>query len=366
MATGSGTGWVTSATWMTRAGESIRAAHAALGACPHPIVVALETDEVLGRLTVGFFMDDDTAVRFRDLTATVKPASKPKKGKIAIWSGSKFPLSTELADAVARMMREGGAGALAVPEMVAVEPVLAIQRAWSIVPARDQLLVEETQTREGYHAFIYPFAGRLVHEGLATLFAFRLSQQKPRSIQLAFNDYGFELRCAEPFDLDAEGWMELCDTRTLLVDLLDCMNVHELARRQFREIARVAGLVLGGYPGKPKSNRSLQASSGLMYDVFTKYDSDNLLIAQAQREILERQLELGRLQSTLEELQAKELVQIVTARLTPLAFPLWAETLGAEELSSEKFGDRLRRMLRELEAAARRRDDPANRPERAG
>lgn len=305
-------------------------------------------------------------VRFRDLTATVKPASKPKRGKIAIWSGSKFPLSTELAEAVAQMMREGGSGDSAEPEMVAVEPVLAIQRAWSVVPASGQLLIEETETSEGYHAFIYPFAGRLVHEGLATLFAFRLSQQKPRSIQLAFNDYGFELRCAESFGLDAEGWMELCDTRRLLPDLLKCMNIHELARRQFREVARVAGLVLGGYPGKPKSNRSLQASSSLIYEVFTKYDKDNLLVAQAQREILERQLELGRLQATLEELQKRHLIQIVTARLTPLAFPLWAETLSAEEVSTEKFGDRLKRMLRELEAAARRKDDAANRPERVG
>ncbi|MGI9242945.1 MAG: ligase-associated DNA damage response DEXH box helicase [Verrucomicrobiales bacterium] len=305
-------------------------------------------------------------VRFRDLVATVKPVSRAKKGQVAIWTGSKFPLSTELADAFAAKMREGGGGAEALPEMVAVEPVLAIQRAWSHIPSASQLLVEETETREGHHAFVYPFAGRLVHEGLATLFAFRLSQQRPRSIQLAFNDYGFELRCAESFGLDAEGWKELCDTRTLLPDLLECMNIHELARRQFREIARVAGLVVGGYPGRPKSNRSLQASSGLIYEVFTKYDADNLLIAQAQREILERQLELGRLQSTLDELQGRELVQVVTARLTPLAFPLWAETLGAEELSSEKFGDRLRRMLRELEAAARRPDDLANRPERVG
>ncbi len=305
-------------------------------------------------------------VRLRDLVATVKPASRPKKGKVAIWSGSKFPLSTELADAFAAKMREGGAGAAAMPEMVAVEPVLAIQRAWSLIPGSHQLLVEETETRDGHHAFVYPFAGRLVHEGLATLFAFRLSQQRPRSIQLAFNDYGFELRCAENFGLDAEGWMELCDTRTLLPDLLECMNIHELARRQFRQIARVAGLIAGGYPGRPKSNRSLQVSSGLIYEVFTKYDSDNLLIAQAQREILERQLELGRLQATLEGLQQRELVQIATVRLTPLAFPLWAETLGAEELSSEKFGDRLRRMLRELEVAARRRDDPSNRPERVG
>ena len=173
-------------------------------------------------------------VRFRDLVATVKPASKPKKGKIAIWSGTKFPLSTELADAVAQKMREGGGDDKSMPEMAAVEPVLAIQRAWSIIPQANQLLVEETETRDGYHTFVYPFAGRLVHEGLATLFAFRLSQQKPRSIQLAFNDYGFELRCAESFGLDAEGWMELCDSRTLLPDLLECMNIHELARRQFR------------------------------------------------------------------------------------------------------------------------------------
>ena len=132
--------------------------------------------------------------------------------------------------------------------------------------------------------------------------------------------------------------MELCDSRTLLPDLLECMNIHELARRQFREVARVAGLVLGGYPGKPKSNRSLQVSSGLIYEVFTKYDKDNLLVAQAQREILERQLELGRLQSTLEDLQMRELVQVVTARLTPLAFPLWAETLGAEEVEFRLHG----------------------------
>ena len=152
-----------------------------------------------------------------------------------------------------------------------------------MIPAQGELLIEETRTKQGFHAFVYPFAGRLVHEGLATLCAFRLARMEPRSVSVAFNDYGFELHCGEEFPLDESGWRELFDPRTLLPDLIECMNVHELARRQFREIARVAGLVLNNYPGKVRSQRSLQTSSGLLFDVFAKYDGDNLLLAPALR-----------------------------------------------------------------------------------
>jgi ATP-dependent Lhr-like helicase len=50
--------------------------------------------------------------------------------------------------------------------------------------------------------------------------------------------------------------------------VLASLNSSELARRRFREIARVAGLISTGYPGQPKSARQLQASSTLFYEVF--------------------------------------------------------------------------------------------------
>jgi ATP-dependent Lhr-like helicase len=134
------------------------------------------------------------------------------------------------------------------------------------------------------------------------------------------------------------------------------MNAAELGKRQFRGIARVAGLVLQGYPGKKKTARALQVSAGLLYDVFSKYDPDNLLLAQAQRELLERQLEIGRLRDTLGRMAAGKIVRLHTARLTPLAFPLWADRISQDSVNPEGHAKRLERMLAELERAAARKD----------
>ena len=305
-------------------------------------------------------------VRLRDMVAHCKKPARKAKGQIAIWGGSKMPLSTLMGEAVAANLRRTEFDPITEPEMAAAAPILEIQREWSVVPGEGELLIEETRTRHGYHAFVYPFAGRLVHEGLATLGAFRLARQQPRSIGIAFNDYGFELHCAQEFALDEDGWREVFDPRALLPDLLECMNVHELARRQFREIARVAGLVINSYPGKARSMRSIQTSSSLLFDVFAKYDSDNLLLAQAQREILDRQLEMTRLGDTLEKIAGQELVRVATKKLTPLAFPLWADWVSSEEMSTERYSDRLARMLGELETAATSGGDLAPEVERGG
>ncbi len=135
-------------------------------------------------------------------------------------------------------------------------------------------------------------------------------------------------------------------------DLQSCLNTGELARRHFREIVRVAGLVLPGYPGQAKTARSLQVSAGLLYDVFARYDPDNLLLVQARREILERQFEYGRLHEALSAMQRRRVVRVETKRLTPMAFPLWAGMLSSR-LTTETFTDRLAKMLRDLETAAR-------------
>ena len=302
-------------------------------------------------------------IRYKDLTAEVRDAKKIKNsGQIPSWQGGKSPLSTELAQAVSRKLQESVEHGAQDAELRAVAPILDIQQAWSVIPKMDQLLIEETRSKEGCHAFIYPFAGRLVHEGLATLAAFRLARQRPATIQVQFNDYGFALTSASDLFFDEETWRELLSVENLLNDLSECMNTHELARRQFREISRVAGLVLQGFPGNPKGAKSLQASSGLMYDVFVRYDPENLLLQQARNEILDRQLEWTRLRDTMLSMTRRTIVKVYCKRLTPLAFPLWADNLGSS-LTTETFTSKLAEMLGNLETAAQNLADPDNRPE---
>ncbi len=164
--------------------------------------------------------------------------------------------------------------------MEAVRPVLAVQARWSRIPAADELLIERVRTREGHHLFVFPFEGRLVHEGLAALFAYRIARMQPISFTLAANDYGLELLSSEPAPLGAALAGDLLSPWGLLQDVPASLNATEMAKRQFREIARVAGLIFPGYPHAGKTARQLQASSGLFFDVFQRYDPQNLLVGQ--------------------------------------------------------------------------------------
>jgi ATP-dependent Lhr-like helicase len=231
-------------------------------------------------------------------------------------------------------------------------PLIDLQRRWSALPRRGRLLVEQVRSRQGSHLFLYPFAGRAVHEGLATLLAQRLARETPATYTLSANDYGFELVSREPVALDEARLRRLLQPDGLAEDLVESLNLSEVARRQFRDIARIAGLVLQGLPGRPKTTRQLQASSGLIYDVLQRYDPANLLLAQATREVLENQLEAQRLRVCLERLSAGEIVLVAPARLTPLSFPLWAESLQSQVLSTESWEERVLKMVESLERAA--------------
>ena len=292
-------------------------------------------------------------VRMHEMRAVVRDAKAGVEGgRIPTWQGGKSPLSTELAAAVSRKLDAAARGEADDPEIRAVMPILAIQSAWSVVPGPEDLLIEETRSRDGWHAYVYPFAGRLVHEGMGMLVAWRMAREEPRSIEVSCNDYGFELRSGDELTATAEEWLRWLSPEGLLDDLQSCLNTGELARRHFREITRVAGLVLPGYPGQAKTARSLQVSAGLLYDVFSRYDPDNMLLRQARREILERQFEYGRLHEALSAMQRRRVVRVETKRLTPMAFPLWAGMLSSQ-LTTETFTDRLAKMLRDLETAAR-------------
>ncbi|MGJ3243261.1 MAG: ligase-associated DNA damage response DEXH box helicase [Opitutales bacterium] len=288
-------------------------------------------------------------VRFRDMVARCKPATRAK-GSVPSWQGGRSPLSSELAHAVSRLMADPSIDPDA-PELHAAEAVLEIQRTWSAIPHDGLLLVESTRVRQGYHVAFFPFAGRLVHEGLSALVAYRLGREITLSVRTTPNDYGFSLQTPKSWEPDEALVRSLFTPDNLLDDLVACMNAAELARRQFREIARVSGLVLQGFPGRQsKTNRQLQVSSGLLFDVFERYDPENLLLRQARREILERQLELTRLRGTLDRLSGLPVRIVETERLTPLAFPLWADQLGAT-VNTESRDQQIARMLASLERA---------------
>ncbi len=289
-------------------------------------------------------------VRVENMTAYVK-RSTAKKAAVPRWNGGRMPLSSELADALVRQLGLAAQGEYQSPPMRAVQPLLEVQQHWSALPTPTTLLAETLKSREGWHLFLYPFAGRQVHLGLGSLLASRMSQRQPLTFSIAVNDYGFELLSATPVDWPQ--WLNgaLLSPDQLLADVLASLNAGELALRRFREIARISGLVFGGYPGSQKSTRQVQASSGLFFEVFKQYDAGNLLLTQAQEEVLRQELDVERLEQTLVRMQAQRLDIHVLKRATPLAFPLMVERFR-ESLSSEKLADRIARMVNDLETAA--------------
>jgi ATP-dependent Lhr-like helicase len=291
-------------------------------------------------------------VRIRDMRAYVRKAPKAD-GPIPRWEGGRMPLSSELAAALRRRLEEASAGRFDGPEMERVRGTLEIQGRWSRLPAANELLIERTKTREGHHLFVYPLEGRLVHEGLAALCAYRLSRLQPISFSIAVNDFGFELLSAEPAPLERALEVGLFAVEHLGRDVLASLNSVEMARRQFREVARVAGLVFQGFPGAGKSVKQLQATSGLVFDVFQNYDPLNPLLKQARSEVLDRQLEQSRLADTLDRIAGSKVLLVETERPTPFAFPLLVDRLR-EKLSSEKLSDRVRKMQVALEDVADR------------
>ena len=286
-------------------------------------------------------------VRVRDMKAWVRRASSPK-GAIPRWMGARMPLSGELARALRARLEEAAHGEYRGPEMAAVRPILEVQRAWSHIPLSDELLIEHVKTREGHHYYIFPFEGRLVHEGLAALLAYRIARLRPISFAFAMNDYGMELLAPDEAPLREALEHGLLAPSNLLDDVTASLNATEMAKRQFREIARVAGLVFPGFPRAGKSARQLQASAGLFFDVFQRFDPGNLLVSQAHREVLERQLESSRLGRTLERLSSARVVVTTPQRTPPLAFPLLVDRTR-ERVSSESLPDRVRRMQKSLE-----------------
>jgi ATP-dependent Lhr-like helicase len=287
-------------------------------------------------------------IRFKDMTAIVKKSNK-KKGQIASWVGSRMPLSSQLSAVFREKLDEVALGVEEDEEVKALRPLFDRQISQSHLPFKTQFLIEQLESRDGFHYFFYPFEGRLVHEGLASLFAYRLTKLKSASFSIAMNDYGFELLTDEAMPLEQSIADGLFSDKNLLDDIQLSLNANEMARRRFRDIAHIAGLVFTGFPGKPMKNKHLQSSTSLLFDVFNEYEKDNLLVRQAYNEALAFQLEEFRLRAALQRIQQQEIIIKTTDGPSPFAFPVMVDRLSREKLSTETIEERVAKMVGKLE-----------------
>ena len=281
-------------------------------------------------------------VRLKGMVAQVRISNK-KKGQVSNWQGSRLPLSSQLGELLREEMINFQTGKKKTPEVQALKDIIKRQQQESIIPLPNQFLIETFKTREGYHSVFYPFEGRFVHEAMAGLIAYRVSLLQPISFSLAFNDYGFELLSDQPFNMQ-----DLLDNNLLTPDMLSqdmiaSVNATELAKRQFRDIAVIAGLVFTGYPNKIIKTKHLQNSSQLLFEVFKDNEPDNLLLRQAYTETYEQQIEEYRLRESLERIKSQDIIWNQCDKPTPFSFPIITDRLRAK-LSSEKLADRIKRM----------------------
>ena len=282
-------------------------------------------------------------VRFKGVEATVR-LSKQKKGQVPSYMGGRMPLSAELGYFLREKLEESATrDSFEDPELALVQPIISLQKERSTVPTRDQFLIEYLEDKEGHHLFVYPFEGRLVHEGLASLLSYRLGHFGKQTFSIAMNDYGLELYSDQPIPIEDGLDSDIFSLEHLREDLVSSLNESEMMQRRFRDIAQISGLVFTGYPGKNITTKQLINSTKLMYEVFRDYDPDNLLLRQAYEEVHEFQLEEARMRAALERIANQETVFNLIDKPTPLAFPILVDRLR-ETMGNESLAERIKRM----------------------
>lgn len=284
-------------------------------------------------------------VRVKDMQAMVRSSNK-KKGAVPSWMGGRLPLSSYLTEALRHKLHSAR---LKEPdhELEFLQPLFEEQQRRSHLPEENELLMEKIWTKEGCHLFVYPFEGKFVHEGMAALIAYRLGRIRPFSFSMAMNDYGFELLSDQDIPVEEALVQELFSPENLSADIAGSINTTEMARRKFRDIAGIAGLVFQGYPGKQVRAKHLQANSGLFFKVFQEYDPHNLLLRQAYEEVYDFQLEIVRMRRAFERISTHQVIIRQPKQLTPFAFPIFAEVFR-EKFSNESLEDRMNKIKAQL------------------
>lgn len=274
--------------------------------------------------------------------------SKKKTGLIPTWKGGTLPMSSNMSEVIRSKIDQYIHGDLSDVELKIIDPLLNFQKTRSHLPKNDEFLVEYFKTDQGYHLIAYPFEGRFVNEGIASLLAFRLSKLKPISFSIAFNDYGFELLSDQFLEVEILKERDLLSSINLLSDIESSINGTEMASRKFRDIAFISGLLFKGFPGRNVKDRHLQSSSELFFNVFSEYDSQNLLLKQSYEEAMIHQLDYERLRKVLLRIEKQTMIIKYPHKPTPFGFPIMVDRLR-EKLSSETLASRIKKMTLKFE-----------------
>lgn len=285
-------------------------------------------------------------VMIKEMTVLVKK-STAKKSIVPSWMGGRMSLTANLGE----VLRDTFSKALKPNvgyELASLAPLFLLQQQLSHIPQPQELLIEQIVEKDGYHLLVYPFEGRQVHEALSAILAYRIGQITPISFSISMNDYGFELLSDQPIPVDDTNAYDLFSEDNLLIDIQRSINKSEMAKRKFRDIAVIGGLIFQGFPGEQKKARHLQSSASLLFKVFEEYDPNNILLRQAYNEVLLQQMEEVRLRQALQRIAKSKIVIQFPEKLTPLSFPIIVDGLNRNNLSSEKLEDRIQKMQQQL------------------
>jgi len=281
-------------------------------------------------------------VRIKEMEVHVRKSSK-KSGKVPSWQGGRMPLSSQMSEMIRLKIDQSATNTENDEEMKFLRPLMDLQKERSHLPQKSEFLIEYFHSSEGYHVLMYPFEGRFVHEGMAALVAYRIAQIKPITFSIAMNDYGFELLSDQEIPIYEAIETNVLGSEHLMTDIQASINSTEMARRKFRDIAAISGLIFKGLPGQKVKEKHLQSSSQLFFNVFHEYESHNLLLLQAFEEVMDFQLEEARLRAALDRIARQKIIITEPEKPTPFAFPIMVDRTR-EKLTTEKLEDRIKKM----------------------
>jgi len=300
---------------------------------------------VLGKIEEGFlesltagdtFLFSGRTLRFEGIRENICYVSNANDttAKIPSYVGGKFPLSTFLAEQVRAMLADSSTWQK-LPQQVG--EWLNIQKTSSILPGRDELLVETFPRDNIFYMIVYPFEGRLAHQTLGMLLTRRLERAGTKPLGFVATDYALAIwglrDLGQLLKAGQLSLTDLFDEDMLGDDLEEWLAGSFLLKRTFRQCATIAGLIEKRHPGKEKSGRQMTVSSDLIYDVLRSHEPDHLLLQATRDDAAKGLLDIRRLGDMLKRIKTGIRHQDLE-RISPLAIPIMLE-IGKEPIAGE-------------------------------
>jgi ATP-dependent helicase Lhr and Lhr-like helicase len=257
---------------------------------------------------------------------------------VPTYEGGRLPLTTNLADRVRALLQDPEHWGL-FPEPV--QEWLRLQRVFSRMPGRNNLLVETFPRADKWYLVAYCFEGRNAHQTLGILLTRRMQRAGYAPLGFVATDYVLGIWSAEP----PRDVAKLFDEDMLGDDLEAWMAESSLMKRSFRNVAVIAGLIERHHPGQEKSRRQVTVNSDLIYDVLRRHQPDHILLRATRADAAGGLTDLERIAAMLRRVKGR-IVHMVLSRVSPLAVPVLLE-IGRESVRTR---DNEEAMLAEAEA----------------